>query len=372
MTRKGLITVGAVVLGFIGYEYYSMHLHKKTKLQTVTSFSNKSHGSSVFHRYMERMNKGALVVHKRAFFKVDDIKDYNVLHILSPSRAISLREAKIVEQYLEQGGKLIISAHDKYSYKNLGSLLREIGWGLKQVEDKNFINQEFKTVQTVAGQKLPLIAPDKKYVTYSSMIFHDLTCVDYSIDCYIRHKTVGDGEVIFILGLPMHSNVMINYGHNKDFFLALSNWGEKQALDEYHHFFGEKTFSDLFARANFILPVGGILVGMMAFFFFSFSKLHEVRQIQSPTRSYHELGEGVIRRFLKSPSYKTSSMLAYRDYLTNEFPRQKGRIQQAYQVAQGNMGSPGEAWSDPLINLHQNLIKESGYRGENGSMSKNI
>jgi hypothetical protein len=208
-----------------------------------------------------------------------------------------------------------------------------------------------------------VFATGKTYGFYSVVQFYPARCADLSLECFARIYPLERGKVLLTLGLPLFGNAMLRHAHNMDFTVALGHWAPRLLIDEYHHFFTQKTWTDLAWRVDVALPLGGMIAGLLLFFLFGHSHFHEQVQHLPISRSYHALNENIVRRFLHDPALAGAALDIQQRFLLRLLPQQAETInalmQQAKQQVSRRPGTLPERLGE-VVRFHREQLIRRG------------
>lgn len=396
MDKKSLLLAGLLIVAFVAFMWLSRASHQDGQLQTVTVYSRNNKSLSLFREWKEAAHGQSATVNNKAFLFPEELSAFDGIMIASPRRVITDKEAKVLAAYVRRGGRLIVSAHDKDTYTNLHSLLQELDIHDTVKDDADFQNQQITAVSPPDGAEI--FAPGKHYGFYSLIQFSTILCEDSArvhagrspppvytsqtqqtqphqaannlryavLDCFAQEITIDQGKILLTLGFPLPGNAMISHLNNLDFTLSLGHWAPRLLIDEYHHFFTQKTWKDLLARADVAVPLGGMMTGLVLFFLLGHSRFHE-RALQAPlSRAYHDLNENIVRKFLRDPTMAGEALDTQHQFLLRLFPEHVDELNARYQQAKQQISRNPSALSRVMgdfTRFHQEQLIRRGIRG---------
>lgn len=372
MDKKSLCLAGLVILGFAAWLWQMQTNQRAEQHRAVTVYSRSNKSLSLFREWKETTPGQSVSINRKAFLFPQALAEFDAIMIASPRMHIQSKEAKNLADYVANGGRLVLSAHDRKTYENLSSVLYKLGIDAAIQDHEEFTNKQISAV-TPPG-KHPLFDPQRQYGFYSLIQFdcacesEASACAPQELDCFVHHKDFDRGQILLLLGLPLPANAMVERLDNIDFTLALGRWAPHLLIDEYHHFFTDKTFKDLVARLDFTLPLGGMIVGLVLFFLFGHSRFHERPFKPVRARAYHELNENIVRKYLQDPSLALEAVDQQRQFLQRLFPEQTEAVDHLYQNGRQTVSRNPKALPQVLrdfVHFHREQLKSRGRR-ENG------
>ncbi len=346
-------------LAYIALSQYKLDQQRR---DSVSSYSDSGKGMSLFAAFLEKLKYGELNIYRRPLLYYEDLAKVDALAILSPRTPISEKEAETVYKFLKNGGKLILSAHDEETALRLKPILDKFVLEnyYSVYKDPEFKN--FKTRNLVSDIDDEVFQKGETYSFYSQVLFsHRPSCVKRKeVSCFYYSQQVERGLVFYFLGIPLHSNALINKEFNRFFAFRMARLAPKVIVDEYHHFFPTKSLSDLATDWRHSLPLYGILVGAVLFFLFSRNP-NEVRRDPEPRlQSLHDVGEKLLVKHLSHPNVLRGAREKYRKYLKKRFPVWEDEIEFCYEKIQPHVNSDDkrvQVQSRDFVMLHQELIR---------------
>jgi hypothetical protein len=363
MPNKPLILAGLAVAAFGALIWLGQAKNRANQLRAVTVYSRHNQSLSLFREWKKAVHGQSVTIHHKAFLFPDDLSAFDGIMIASPRRPIAAREARVLATYVRRGGRLLLSAHDTSAYEHFQWLLDHLEINGAIAPHLGFTPKQVAAVTPAAGTAL--FEAGKPYGFYSLIQFSDSACEPHSLDCFARIIEVEQGKVLLILGLPLLANAMVSHLSNVDFTLAVGRWAPHLLIDEYHHFFTEKTWQDLLAQAEFTIPLVGMIAGLVLFFLFGYSPFHERPVRRTLARTYHELNENIVRKFLRDPTMAGEALEQQRQFLLRQFPQQTHAINDLAQRAGQQCCQNPKALARGLgefVRFHQEQLKSRGRR----------
>ena len=362
MNKKSLGLAGLLIVGFAVLLWMQLFTQSANRGRAVTVYSRSSQSLSLLREWKDIAPDQDVAINKKAFLFPQDLQAFDGVMIASPRMPLQEKEAKTLADYVAQGGRLVLSAHDGGTHRHFHHLFEalDIQWAIRELE--GFQNRQMTTVTVTDGDGL--FEPQQRYGFYSLIQFNR-DCATPVLDCFARRAEIGQGEVLLLLGLPLAANAMVDYGGNIDFTLALGHWAPRLLIDEYHHFFTDKTFADVFARLDFTLPLGGMIAGLVLFFCFGHSTFHERTLRPVSARSYHELNENIVRKFLRDPNLARDAVAQQRQFLQRLFPEQREALNELHQRGEQSLNRNPRALPqilDDFARFHREQLKRRGRR----------
>ena len=363
MPNKPLILAGLAVAAFGALIWLGQAKNRASQLRAVTVYSRHNQSLSLFREWKEAVHEQSVTIHHKAFLFPDELSAFDGIMIASPRRPIAAREARVLATYVRRGGRLLLSAHDTRAYEHFQWLLDHLEIHGAIAPHLGFKPKRVAAVTPAAGTAL--FEAGKPYGFYSLIQFSDSACEPHSLDCFVRIIEVEQGKVLLILGLPLPANAMVSHLSNVDFTLAVGRWAPHLLIDEYHHFFTEKTWQDLLAQAEFTIPLVGMIAGLVLFFLFGHSQFHERPVSRTLSRTYHELNENIVRKFLRDPAMAGEALEQQRQFLLRQFPQQANAVNDlAQRTGQQRRQNP-KALARGLgefVRFHQEQLRSRGRR----------
>jgi len=366
MPKKSQLLAVVLVLAFLAYVWLSHISMQADKLRAVTVYSRSNTSLSLFREWKEAATGHTVAINTKAFLFPEELSAFDGIMIASPRLPFSAKEAEILAAYVRQGGRLLISAHDLSTYHSLSRLFTALNIQDTVQDNPTFSNKQITEV--VPDNATEMFEAGKAYGFYSLIRFTPDLCQAQTFACFAREVDIEQGKVLLTLGLPLPSNAMIGHLHNMDFTLAWGHWAPRLLIDEYHHFFTQKTWKDLWARADFAIPLAGMLAGLVLCFLFAHTPFHERPLAIPSSRSYHEININIVRGFLRDSTMASDALETQRQFLLRLFPEHKQTIenlsQHARQQLSRHTGGLARAFGQ-FIRFHQEQLRKRG-RKANG------
>jgi hypothetical protein len=363
MPKKPLMLAGLAVAAFGVLIGLGQARNQTGRLREVTVYSRHNKSLSLFRDWKEAVHGQSVTIHHKPFLFPDELSAFDGIMIASPRRPIAVQEARVLATYVRRGGRLLLSAHDSGAYERVQVLLDHLEISGTVTPHLSFKPKQVAVVTPAADTAL--FEAGKPYGFYSLIQFSDSTCEPHRLDCFVRSIEVGQGKVLLSLGLPLPANAMVSHLSNVDFTLAVGRWAPHLLIDEYHHFFTEKTWQDLLARAEFVLPLVGMIAGLVLFFLFGHAPFHEQPVSGVLARSYHELNENIVRKFLREPAMAGEALAQQQQFLLRQFPQQAQEVndlaQRASQQLQRNPKALARVLGE-VVRFHQEQLRSRGRR----------
>jgi len=364
MPKTSLLLAALLVVAFVALLWLSHASYQAEQLRTVTGYSRHNTSLSLFRAWKEMAHGQSVAVNKEAFLFPEKLLAFDGIMIASPQRPITEKAARVLAAYVRQGGRLLVSAHNQATYANLRVLLQALDIHNSVEDYPGFKNKQITAVS--APNRTEVFAPGKPYGFYSVIQFSTTLCQENALECFAQARPLERGKVLLTLGFPLPGNAMLSHMHNLDFTVALGQWAPRLLIDEYHHFFTQKTWKDLLLRADVAVPLGGMIAGLVLLFLFGHSRLHE-RVLHAPmSRPYHALNENIVRKFLQDPTLAGEALDIQRQFLLRLFPAQVDAIhtlfQQARQQVSRRPGALARSVGE-VTRFHREQLSRRGRRG---------
>ncbi len=358
----------------------SLLVTRREAARNPTTAADSPSGLSVFYALKERLNPGGATSQRRALFKESDLASYEIYFLLSPKLPPTAREDKLLLDWVEGGGELIVAFHDEDTHERVKTYLARAGISAFVNEWSGFRNGETLKAESprepAASPGRPQFlfpAPGKdseSYEFYSRLRFQDALCYQTSVDCYVREGRIGKGRVIAFAGIAPFANGLIGRSDNRKLAVRLALTGNSAAFDDYHLLMTEKTWADFVTDPSIILPMLGLLIGVLLYFFFGTGDYDEVglRAPQArPRRSYHALNKQILRNVLGDSKSIQEAAERHLKFLERLLPRERERLQKiaaemAKESAQQDASSSqvSSKFARRLVLFHYNWLKSRG------------
>ena len=267
MNRWRLVAIVFIVFGAVAYLVVESLSATKQQLRSITSFSDAATGLSIFRALAEEVSPHGTVIRKEAFLDASDLSGVGTVLIASPLIEVSARESAQLRRFVEGGGRLILSFHDRQSRVAFSELLRTLGMEVKMIPDPDFKNSVYRRIKvnrdSVFARKGSILA------LYSAEHFEIPECSIDRYSCYVSEKEIGQGDVVLVNGVIPIANALVGREANSGVAIALAETSSGAILiDEYRHLFTEKTLTDLLTDVRVVTPLAVLFVSALAFFLF--------------------------------------------------------------------------------------------------------
>ena len=179
----------------------------------------------------------------------------------------SAREMKLLEQFLpEEARQIVISGHDDPSELVMESFASAMGLQLKLTRNPNFEN--FAPVRITSTVNDWPFREGEVYEFYSRSRFQSPACEAHPVHCYMVVAPWHKAQAVFMTGLPIFSNGLLGREDNAKLALRILEGRRQVYVDEYHHYFSERTWWDLAREPLFAFPatIFGLALLLYAFF----------------------------------------------------------------------------------------------------------
>lgn len=344
-----LVTLGAVWA-------LSNVLVSREKQESASSQSSRPIGLKAWTLLKERLSPNPVRALRKPILSDSDLDGVDSLFLVSPKRALSSRELKLIEARVRRGLLVIIGFHDETSHQYFADLLHAAGVDAPLVDFPGFkpgkpVSVKVKEPQEAFGD---LLHSGETYEFYSRLRFQDTSCALRPETCYMRTGSIGDGRVIAFVGIAPFTNGMMARADNRLLSLRLAKITGRTLLDEYHLYFNEKSTTDLLREPGFTLPFLGLLIGLFLYFFLgedlALSAFHTKTRASSKVRSFHQFNRQLIRRVLETPEAWNEATQRQVDWLRRSFPSASTELNKIT-----NERDPLE-----LTRFHQNWLRSRG------------
>jgi len=327
MRRKSTIFLAlgliALILLYKGAEWYQGGAEQR---ETTSVYNNSSDGIHVFFELAQKIKPQSAEPFRKIFRK-EDLDPSATLFILSPRKRIKDWEAKVLQGFVQEGGRLLLSFDDEDSFENLHTILSIFQAPQQIKKGENFKN--YQTSEITASCGSGFFSPDETYSFYSRYWLDRPECQKGNFDCFAFEKQVGKGSVLLTAGLPLVGNALINRNANRFFAFRLIDQSPKLLLDEYHHFYSNHTMGQLLLQPRFALPFFSMIACVLLFFLFGHSHTEEVLKFEKAkpeAMSYHALNENILRGVLDQKTVYAGALSFHESYLEKNFPSSKTLI----------------------------------------------
>lgn len=362
--RIGL--VASIILLTVLYLWLSAFAENKQRTASVSTFAENGTGTSAFVDFLKQ-SKRNITINQQAILTAGQIVGNDVILVLSPIGRLSQRESEILDNFVRQGGLLILSAHNAQSLNNLWPLMERLRLDVKLIENPDFKNEEI--IETFTREHTRLFKAGEQYAVYSPWIMDGRHCQTTEFDCYFLNQEVGRGEVLFMTGLPVFNNALLSHKDNRAVAFRLRDLHRSFLIDEYHHFFSDKTFWDLLSRPAFLLTLIGMALSVILFFVFGHSRFHETSKLPDPKvrpQSAHALNEKLLLRAVDEPRGYTPALNRHIQLLLTLHPREAGAIQKETEALKPKLSEnviPQRVFLErakSLIQFHAQFLRKKG------------
>lgn len=308
--RSRLFLIGLVLVATLLYFWVGSATEHREKMSTVTIFGKGGGGVGLFYELLQRRSVMTTVL-QRPFLTKETFAGAHTVLLLSPSMRLSAREENQLLDFVSDGGTLFVSVHNRDSFLQLVPLLRKLGLPTVVEDTPDFKNGAAQS--STNKEKIGPFNEKESYEFYSPIRFGP--CLE---SCFARTLKMGKGQVTLALGLPVFSNALIAKADNKNVAFRLAS-SPHILVDEYHHFFSDRTFSDLLARPPFFLTMTGILTLLLLFFFFSYSSLSYPRnkssRVERTGMGFHHLGESLLTSVIEKGDSDREALARHQSFL---------------------------------------------------------
>lgn len=367
MRKRRLVLVVLVVLFWLAWQSQSYYSDRRARLSSVTAHSTSATGMSIFQQLSERTKPGQARLHQVAFLDRNALEEVEDLAVYSPKKMFSPHEAQLVADFVEQqGGRLLLSFHNETTHAALSPLLSALEIPVPIEEDKEFRNNTAVLFSPPSGDGL--FRSEEQYAFYSRWRMKGKDCSSDPWECYVKEQKAGRGEVLIFASFPPVSNALIPRADNAKLAFRLIERAESIAFDEYHHFFTDKTFADLLATPEFLLPLLGFLGIVLLFFVFGYSEYHETAMEATPpapTSSHHRFYEKVVQGVIVRSHGLQEGIALQTAFMRRAFPRERGQIDAEERRLAEKYGDSGAerdllAKAARFITLHRKILTQRG------------
>jgi hypothetical protein len=347
-----LLAGGLAFLG-IAFLLASSVLSSGEKYATVTSLGDGPLGVSSFVSIYERISHQEAVVRKTAILDASELHSDDMFFALAPRMPFSTREKDLFKDFRKKGGVAVLSFHDGESFKHVNALLDTVSDLIEIVDDPSYVDRQSKKVR--ARQSSFPFATGRNYAFYARMKLKG--CSDSAdVECYAQSIDLKPGKIVLFSGVPPIANVLIGREENSELAIELIREGRRMVFDEYHHFFTERTVTDLLLEPSFAFPIFGLILAAILFLAFGRLNLTDAfaeRKTDRTPLSYHALNTRIISGLV---SYDTSNRSVAKEqgrFLAQEFPAKVSEIEE---IVHGEL-SPSEQ-GRLLLALHKKFLEE--------------
>ena len=327
--------------------------------------SNTPSGLRVFTDLKSHLAPRSSLAGRRPILTLEDLKPYSTYFITAPRISPTVRELKLIREWTEAGGNLVLTIEDEAQHQALRELYRESGISDLIDDAPGFKNGE--AVQLNPKKTSPLYKENETYEAYSRLRFKDFSCLDDPSTCYSREGHLGLGTIQLFLGLPPFGNVLIERAENKKLAARLALATHKSLFDEYHLLITEKTNADLWTDPAFILPIFGFIIGILLYFTLG-GESDEEQRLSRQQRPRHrqslgDFGKRVVEHALASPGAMKAATARHAKFLKSIIPKNQPELITATEAAAAESRDSDVAQSQAALNLtkaHQLWLKSRG------------
>ena len=282
-----IVAVLMLAVGLIAMQWFQFDASRH---HSSTSFSDGPLGSSIFLNVARQFAPHKVSVLKHAIYSQAELGGRGALLIVSsPLGEFSTREAAIVRSFIEAGGKLLLSCHEEACQESVKRIAAELGTDFVTIENQDYVDS--------VPERISLEGDDffssGQYAFYGARSFYS------DGEKYLRRSSVGLGQVFAISSVFPLANGLIGQADNWRLAEALIRQSDAIIIDEYHHFFSERSFADLLMTPWVSLPLLGLLAAALAFFFFGESVLIETAGTSVRVPSFHRFSQDALRGLLE-------------------------------------------------------------------------
>jgi hypothetical protein len=166
--------VGLLVLGAAGYLAASESIARTERKASVSVYNRRSAGVSIFAELKSQLRRGKAEIRRSPLLYADDLEGTDALAILSPTSPLTSREGEIVDEWVKEGGTLILGFHDRQTHSRAAGLLRALEAPVTVHPDTRFANGQ----SVLLSPKAPLFGfePGESYELYSAVFLEHDAC----------------------------------------------------------------------------------------------------------------------------------------------------------------------------------------------------
>ena len=327
---------------------------QRDKKNSVTALSSGSAGMSIFVELSKKFPENKTQILKRPVLSSPLLQDKDLLMFLSPHSNVSEREAKIIKEFVDNGGTLLLSFHNRETEINLKEFYKAFKIEGESEEDSHFVDGQ--TTQIPSTQANVLSDSTSPVSFYSALTFSG--CTNPSFDCYEKEFVSGKGKVILISGLPPFSNALILRDENRKTAFSLIHAYHKIIIDEYRHFYSDKTVWDLFFEPAFSLPIFGLIAMALLFFLYGaigFEDLLKGSEEPRFHRPSHVFNERILSGLVQQTKAKADFIEGHALFLRNLFPHEQTMIDDVVRKSRSTQWLEG---AKTLALLHKKILEK--------------
>jgi hypothetical protein len=146
------------------------------------------------------------------------------------------------------------------------------------------------------------------YEFYSRTRFHSPLCDKHPVHCYVRVAPWHKAQSVFLAGVPVFSNALLGREDNAKLALRLLYGRQRIYVDEYHHYFSERTWWDLVREPIFAFAASCFGLALFLYAFFgSLPRLQIYDALTSQKKDGSKSGENALafgRRVIQGVAFE--------------------------------------------------------------------
>jgi len=333
---------------------------QQERLSTITSFSDGSTGLSVFQEVSRKFASKPISRKLSPLLLESELAGKNGLAVFSPLLPPSPSESKLILKFVESGGTLVLGFHDRASWESIQPLLSRAPLRIRVHDDPSFENRATVLASPRTTENTDLLMPSEKYAFYSQLVYDRPLCEapqssatsTPAAECYFETIPFYKGRIVLMAGLPILANAMIWRADNRQVALRLAQTSAPLVIDEYHHFFTDKTWWGFLRKWRVSLPILVMIIGLLLQFAFGRSESDDLLEMsldeteRERAGSYHALHQDIVSHLIGSPSAVPAAISAHRDFLERMYPMHSESIREA-------------AEPNALLELHRRIKSKS-------------
>lgn len=359
MRRKKTIFLAlgliAFTLLFLWADWYEGTADRR---RTSSVYNHSPLGVHIFYDLARKIRPESVAPYRKIFRK-ETLDPSMAVLILSPKKKIKGWEAKILQEFVQGGGRLILSFEDESAWENLQGLVALLEGPSSLRKDEGFKN--FQTAALNPAAATPFFRPEETYTFYSRYWIDRPECQKGNFECFVFEKGVGEGSFLLTAGLPLVANSMIGLADNRRFAFRLIDSSAKLILDEYHHYFSDHTFGQMLKKPGFAIPFFSMIACVILFFLFGHSSFHELTRFEKRKAfvpGYHSLGEKILLDVLDLRPVYPGALSLHQSFLEKIFPYAKMEIQNAQRQVFPENKDAFLRQAFHWVKIHQNLLEK--------------
>jgi|GEM_PF-4771097 len=219
----------------------------------------------------------------------------------------SAREMKLFEQFLPQSERQIVFAgHDSASEMVMEQFAHAMGLSLDMRRNSNFEN--FAPVRITSTVNEWPFREGEVYEFYSRTRFHSPLCDKHPVHCYVRVAPWHKAQSVFLAGGRAVLNALLGREDNAKLALRLLSGRQKIYVDEYHHYFSERTWWDLVREPIFAFAASCFGLALLLYAFFgSLPRLQIYDALTAQKKDGSKSGENALafgRRVIQGVAFE--------------------------------------------------------------------